>query len=116
MDRYMMKMVSWHNSIGNLLESIIMRSPRIHTTPLHQPLTKPPKLPNLQPLLKPLPKPLNPKPLKTLQITLTHHNLQHQTQLPTSLPDRIHAITEQIYELLVIWGIFAAHQQDVFFG
>lgn len=109
-------MVSGHDSIGNLLKSIIMRSPRIHTTPLDQPLTKPPKLPNLQPLLKPVPKRLNPKPLKTLQITLTHHNFQHKTQLPTSLPDRIHAITEQIYELLVIWGIFPAHQQDVFFG
>lgn len=93
-----------------------MHSPGIHTTPLHQALTKSPKLIGSKLLLESFPKTLNPEPLETLQITLIHHDLQDEAQLVTTFPDCLHPPAEKIDEFEVIWRIFATHKKDVLFG
>lgn len=107
---------SRHYSICDFLESIIMRSSGVHATLFNQSLAVKSKSLFTQILFEPLFEDVNSEPLKTLQITLIHHNLQNKAKFITSFSDRIHSFTKQIDKFNIIRRIFTSHQQYILFS
>lgn len=94
MHKYFTYTKSRHDSICNFLKSVIMRSSGVHATLFYQSLAINSKPLFSQIFFEPLFEYVNSEPLKTLQITLIHHNLQNKTKLITSLSYSIHSFAK----------------------
>lgn len=94
---------SRHDTIRNLLESIIMHSPRIHAASLNQSFAVSDEILLTHFQLEFTHEHIDPKSLKTFQIALIHHNFKYEAKLIASFSDCVHPTTEKLDKLNVIW-------------